>query len=410
MWFSGKKLVRFMLTTQDASARDNTGRADDTAETLTVWILVTALSVGGAERTIVDLANGVDHDRFEVVVWTIFDTNPLAERLDGVTVRTLNVRATHGDDPYEITGAVNPLMYVLAPLKFVFLVWSVKPDILHSFLLYDNLIARVAGLITPQTTVVTGERGFHNSMGRVLGTLDRATVSLSDLIVSNSKAGADYYADQGVARDDLRVIPNGRDLAAYRGASGDGIRVEFDVSSTASVVGTVGRLVKRKGHFDLLRAWPAIRKADPDAHLLIVGYGPERDALERLAADFGVADSIHFAGARDDVPELLNAMDIFVFPSHWEGLPGALQEAMAAGLPIVATRVTGTAELVSDGETGLLVPPEDPNALASATAQLLTDRTLARSLGDRAQTEAFEVYTLDRMVNKFEDLYDELAT
>ncbi|MFC7229682.1 glycosyltransferase [Salinirubellus salinus] len=380
------------------------------SEPRTIWILVMSLSFGGAERTIVDLANGLAGQQFEVVVWTVFDVCPLASRLDdAVTYRTLGVEATRGDDPHEITGAVDPRMYIAAPLQFVRAVRLDRPDIVHSFLFYENIICRLAGLVSPGTVVVNGERGFHNSTRTLLHVLDRVTLPFADVVVSNSRAGAEHYLERGVEWSNLRVIPNGRRLDEYRDASGGGLRAALGVPPDALVVGTVGRLVERKGHFDLLRAWARVSDAVPDAHLVVVGYGPERDALEALADDLGVGSTVHFTGARDDVPELLGTMDLFVFPSHWEGHPGALLEAMAAGLPIVATTVPGSDELVSDRETGLMVPPRDPVSLGDAVERLCRDSQLASELGERAQAEAFERYTLAHMVDRFEILYEELT-
>lgn len=377
----------------------------------TIWILLLSLSFGGAERTAVDLVNGLSDERFEVVVWTVFDTNPLAARLDDdVTHRSLGVAAATGDDPYEIRGAAHPRMYLLAPLRFVRAVRRERPAVVHSFLFYENLICRFAGVVAPETAVVNGERGFHNSTRTLLHLLDRLTLAFADVIVSNSRAGAQHYLDRGVEWADLRVIPNGRRLREYRDASDPGLRAELGIPRDALVVGTVGRLVERKGQFDLLRSWPRVRETVSDGHLVLVGYGPERDALETLAGELDIDSTVHFLGSRDDVPELLDAMDLFAFPSHWEGLPGALLEAMAAGLPIVATEAHGNVELVSDGDTCLMVRPRDPVSLGDAIAQLGTDRQLASELGDRAQAEAFERYTLDAMVERFESLYEELTS
>lgn len=371
----------------------------------TVWILLTALSVGGAERTAVDLANRLDRDRYEVVVWTLFDANPLADRLDA-THRSLGIRPANPGAPHAVDGAADPLDYVHAPLRFFRRVRRERPAVLHSFLFYDNLLVRTASLVAPETAVVTGLRGYHNDSRPLAHAVDRLTLPLSDFVVSNSAAGAEYLRERGVSEDSLAVVPNGRDLDAYRNGSADGLRAEFDLPEDAPVVGTVGRLVERKGQFDLLRAWPRVRESHPDAHLVVVGHGPEREALEALAADLGVAASVRFTGARDDVPAVLDLLDVFAFPSHWEGHPGALLEAMAAGLPVVATRASGNDELVTDGETGLLVPPRNPAALADGIDALLSDRGRAAALGEAAQTEACDRFTLDAMVEGFERVYD----
>jgi glycosyltransferase involved in cell wall biosynthesis len=380
-------------------------RADDR---LSVWILVTALSTGGAERTIVDLANRIDRDRYDVVVWTLFDANPLAERLE-VPHRSLGVRPANPDAQHRVDRAANPLDYLRAPVRFLRAVRRERPAILHTFLFYDNLIARAAGLVAPGTAVLNGIRGYHNDSRPLAHGVDRLTLPLSDAVVSNSRAGAEYLRDRGLPENAVAVVPNGRDLDAYRDGSADGLRDEFDVPEHAPVVGTVGRLVERKGQFDLLRAWALVRESHPDAHLVVVGYGPEREALEALASELGVTASVRFTGARDDIPAVLDLLDVFAFPSHWEGHPGALLEAMAAGLPIVASDISGNDELVVDHETGLLVPPRDPPALARGINTLLSDGERARTLGEAARTEAYDRFTLTAMVDRFERVYDSVT-
>lgn len=375
---------------------------------LTVWILLTALSVGGSERTAIALANRLDPERYDVVVWTLFDTNPLAEQLE-VPHRSLGVRPSNPDSPEKIDGAANPLDYVRAPLQFLRQVRRERPEVLHTFLYYDNLVARGVALACRDggsvPAVVNGVRGYHQDDRPVAHTVDRLTLPLADAVVSNSQGGAEYLRERGLGEERLAVVPNGRDLDAYRDGSCAGLREEFGIPDGGPVVGTVGRLIERKGQFDLLRAWPRISANHPDATLVVVGYGPERGALESLAAELGVAASVRFVGARDDVPAVLDLLDVFAFPSHWEGQPGAVLEAMAAGLPIVATEIDGTTELLTDGETGVLVPPREPSALAAAVDALLSDPERMAALGRAARAAAYEQFSLRSMVAEFEQLY-----
>ncbi|MBV0902737.1 glycosyltransferase [Haloarcula salina] len=369
----------------------------------TLWYFIGALVVGGAERTLIDLANEVDHDEYDVTIWTIFSTNPLESELSPeVTVRSLTDagRLENG----VIAGVETPLAYVLAPIRFWLAVRREDPDIIQSFLFYGNVISRIAGLLC-SATVITGVRSVPDSDPLARRLIDRVTMSLSDGIVSNSTAGREFVIDRGADRDDVSVVYNGRDIETYRTAEPAAVREELDLPAEATVVGTVGRLLERKGHYDLLDAWPEIGTEIPNAHLVFVGDGPERSGLERRAEELGCTETVHFLGTRQDVPALLNAMDLFAFPSHFEGLPGAVIEAMAAGLPIVATPVDGNSDLIEGYRSGLFVDVESPQQIAWATIRLDQNPDLAESLGSTAAERAAREFTIASMVDGFESVY-----
>jgi len=375
-----------------------------------LWLFVTALSVGGAERTLVDLANNLDHDRYEVTVWTIFEQNPLADRLaEDVRLRTLGVDGlSSADHDFAVERAADRTEYVRAPLRFLRAVRRERPDVLQSFLTHDNLIARVARLLAPDTVVITGVRLVPTGEHGLAQRLDNLTSRFADHVVSNSHAGRRFLERYGVPDERVSVVHNGRDLSRFDRDPPPDLRSSLGVPEAAPVVGTVGRLIDRKGHAELLDAWVTVRESVPDAHLLVVGDGPRRAALEATAARLGVDGSVHFVGLREDVPDLLAAMDVFVFPSHYEGLPGALLEAMAAGLPCVATPVDGNRELLEAYQSGLFVDVGDADALARATVLVLEHPTLADALGRAARQRARERFDVDTMVAGFEDVYERL--
>jgi glycosyltransferase involved in cell wall biosynthesis len=363
---------------------------------------------GGAERTLVDLANNLDHDRYDVTVLTIFDQNPLADRLDErVTLRTLGVEGVTSDShAFAVEGAANPFEYVTAPLRFLRLVRRERPDILQSFLTYDNLFTRAAGVVSPGTKVITGVRLVPTGEHDLAQWLDNWTTRFADHVVSNSQSGKAFVDNYWVPGNRVSVVNNGRDLERFGHDAPKGFRESIGVPEDAQVVGTVGRLIDRKGHDELLDAWVAVRERAPDAHLLIVGDGPERDALKAKAERLEISKSVHFVGLRDDVPDCLAAMDVFVFPSHYEGLPGALLEAMAAGLPCVATPVDGNSELLEAFESGLFFEPGDHAAMASALVLVLTHSDLAAELGAAARERAHEGFDVASMVAGFEAVYE----
>jgi len=373
-----------------------------------LWYFIGALVIGGAERTLIDLANDIDHDEYDVTIWTIFSTNPLESELDSaVTVRCLTDAGQFENG--TIAGVETPLAYFLAPLRFWIAARREDPDLIQSFLFYGNVIARIAGL-TCSAKVITGVRSVPDSEPLLRRLIDRATLPLSDAIVSNSTAGREFVVERGASRDDVAVVYNGRNVDTYRSASPAALREELAIPADATVVGTVGRLLERKGHFDLLEAWVTIAQEVPDAHLVFVGDGPARQDLDGCVEELDCSDSVHFLGTRNDVPSLLNAMDIFVFPSHFEGLPGAVIEAMAAGLPIVATPVDGNSDLIENYRSGLFVDVRSPQQLAWATIRLANHSDFAAALGATATARAADQFTVSAMVDGFESVYRRVST
>ncbi|QPV64993.1 glycosyltransferase [Halosimplex litoreum] len=359
---------------------------------MTVWFLIGRLDVGGAERTLLDLVSGLG-ERFDPTIWTIESGGPLADEVPSdVSVRSLDAGSKF-DAP--------------AVAKFVRTLRRERPALLQSFLFFDNTLARLAGLTSRETVVITGVRAVPNDRPRHRMLVDRLTMPLSDAVVSNSAAGAEWVVDQGASAARVSVIRNGRDTSRYDQMAPDSYRERLGIPP-GPIVGTIGRLIERKGHHDLLDAWPTIRATHDDAQLVVVGDGPEREALHRHAQRVGCRDSVHFLGRRDDVPLLLDLFDVFAFPSHFEGLPGALLEAMCAGLPIVTTPVDGCSELVLDGEHGTHVPVSAPDALANAIVEYLSGPDIARTHGRAAKRRANADFSLEAMVDAFESLYDEL--
>lgn len=362
-----------------------------------IWYLINSLEVGGTERTLVDLVNGLDRNRFAPTVWTITDDQPLATEVnEDVPVRSLGAR--HKLD-------------VAAVARFAVAVRRRRPAILQSFLFFDNVLGRLASTVSPTTTVISGIRAVPNSPSKFRTAVDGLTEPLSDIVISNSGAGADYAIDHGVPPQKVRVVRNGRDVTRFASAEApESLRTDIDVPQDAPVVGTVGRLIERKGHYDLLEAWPRVLRSHPEAHLVIVGDGPERAGLRSQCDQLDISDSVRLLGRREDVPALLSTFDLFAFPSHFEGLPGALLEAMAAGLPIVCTPVDGNSELVVDGEHGIHVPVGNAEQFAAAVSELLGNHERSAALAERARRRAEADFTVTEMVSNYSAIYEDVLS
>jgi glycosyltransferase involved in cell wall biosynthesis len=216
-------------------------------------------------------------------------------------------------------------------------------------------------------------------------------------------------AHLSLASERVTVIHNGVDLKAFSPPSADeraAARARLGVPAGVPVVAAVGRFVALKGHHYLLEAMSRLRVSHPQAHLLLAGAGPLQGAIETLAAKLGLADAVRFLGPHDDVREVIAAADVLAAPSLSEGFGLSVVEAMAMAVPVVASRTGGFAEIVDDGHSGLLVPPRDPNALATALAHLLDDANLRRRVGAQGRATAEARFDVRASARAIERIYE----
>jgi glycosyltransferase involved in cell wall biosynthesis len=353
---------------------------------LDIVLMLTSFDVGGTERQMVELVRRLDPHRFRVHLACFHKRGRLLEDLpDGVAVREFPVR-----------GFANP---AAIGRMLAFSAWCrrIRASLVHTCDLYANIFglpaARLAGVpvrIANRREILTGDKSPAQLAAQ------RWAYRAAHAVVANSSAARAQLATEGVPRDRLRLIPNGLDLARFT--------PQPPPAAIRRVV-TVANLRAEKGHDTILAAVPAILDRHPDATFTFAGDGPRRDALETLARALGVSGRVRFLGECRDVAPVLAAADLFVLPSRSEAFPNAVIEAMAAGLPVVVSNVGGIPEVVRHGENGLLVPPDDHAALTGAVLGLMDRRQDAAALGAAARRDVARDYTIDRMVERFEDLY-----
>jgi len=216
----------------------------------------------------------------------------------------------------------------------------------------------------------------------------------------------------GIAAEKVIRIYNGIEIEHYdperMDESRNKVRHELVLNEKASIIGAIGRLVWQKGFEYLIRSFPGFLKSCPDARLLLVGDGPLRANLEALSEALDMKDKIIFAGFRSDIKEVLASMDVLAIPSLLEGFPMVTLEAMAMAKPIVATDIDGLREQIIDGESGILLPPEDPNALTTSIIKLLNDPQLAVRIGLNARKQVEKEFPLEKMIMETHDVYQSL--
>lgn len=276
-------------------------------------------------------------------------------------------------------------------------------DAVHTHLLHADLYGRTGSRLAGRPVVSTYHNDDPERLFRGVRQVDAATARLCAGIVCISHSVADFVHKRvGIPRRLLRVIHYGMEphLAGPQGT----LRALLGAPPEIPVVGVVGRLIEQKGHSFLLAAMRRVLDAVPEARLAVLGDGELRPSLQTQAAELEIADRVHFLGYRDDAAALTAQFDVAVIPSLWEGFGLVCLEAMAASRPVVASRVSAIPEIVVDGDTGLLVPPRDPDALAAAIVRLLADPDLARQMGARGRLR-MQQFTVDAMVRQTVDFY-----
>lgn len=357
-----------------------------------VLYVIATLDAAGAERQMAQLCRRLDRKEFEPAVCCLTRGGPLEKplRAAGVPVTVLHKRSR-----WDL-GVINRLAAAIAEFQ---------PSILHTWLPTANTIGRLAERRSPVPVVVVSERAADAWKGPVRRLTDRILARRTDRIVTNSEAVKRFLTRRiGLPEPLISVIRNGLDLAEYDAAS-ERLTAPIPPQEGTLTIGSAGRLEPQKGFLYLLTAMRTVRERMPQARLWIAGAGPEAPELGSRARQLGLADTVQFLGARDDVPALMRRFDLFVLPSLWEGLPNVALEAMAARRAVVATNVDGTPEAVVDGTTGLLIPPRDPAALAHAMISLLNDEPRRRRFGEAGRQRVEVEFGMERMVTQTEGLY-----
>jgi glycosyltransferase involved in cell wall biosynthesis len=367
-----------------------------------VFYLVDSLHVGGTETQAVELALRMAAHGHEITLGCLRAQGPLLERLKGSAAVVKEFHPSGGLDSPAGLYQLARLAWFLREQKF---------EVVHTHDLWSNLMGLPAARLAGVPAIVSSRRDlahFDWYQGKKRNWLRRIQ-NLSSVILANATPIRDaLIAEDGFSPAKLRVIHNGVDTEKFQRAQPDRERL-FPGAAHQTLVVLVGNMHSDvKGHPWLIAAAPKVLQEFPETRFVLAGDGDGRPHFEEQAARLGVQQNFSFLGRRSDIPELLASCDIAVLPSRAEGLPNAVLEYMAAGLPTIASRVGGNSELVEDGVTGLLVRSEDDEALSAALLRLLRDPELARRLAANGNRLAVEHYSFERLVREVEELYTEL--
>jgi glycosyltransferase involved in cell wall biosynthesis len=347
---------------------------------------------GGAFRHVADLSRGVAEAGHEVAV-----CGPLVHRADDLAVEVI---------PLAMTRAIEPRADLASMRGLARIVRSWRPDLIHAHGSKGSVYARAGRVAYPRVPVLYTPHGypFAGSLPaparRRYKQIERLLSRLSTLVVCVCEAERRLALSVGTRR--TTVVYNGTEPDPPRQvvSSMEGLR------NGGPVVLAVTGLRPGKGVETLVQSWPAVLERRPDAILAIAGEGPERERITNMIEAAGIERSVHLLGNIAPAELALWGADLFVSPSWSESFPYAVLEAMAVGLPTVATEVGGTGEAVADGVTGQLVPPRDAGALAIAIADLLSEEAMLRAMGEAARRRHLERFTVQRMVENTLAVYD----
>ena len=359
------------------------------------------LQFGGAERHVTTLLPRMDPARFTPVVVCIGEEGGLFPSLSAAGIEA---SALHLSGKRNVGRALRELISITR---------GVRPDVVVVRCFNAETLGRIAARIAGvQHSIVWVHSMLDLRQRSKVGTaIDRALIRWTSAYFGVAEAQRHYLVGElGYPADRIRIIHNGVDLALFNPSTDRTALAEFGFAEDDPVVGIVAGLHPWKDHATLLKAARIVIDKMPDAKFLIIGEGVTRPQLERLCTDLQIRSNVTFTGARHDVAQLLSAIDVFALTSTTEAFPISLLEAMACGRPAVCTDVGGVPELLKDGETGCLVPPKDPQQLASRLAGLLSDRDTARRMGRAGRKRVEAEFTLDRTVARAEQAIEDVVT
>lgn len=372
---------------------------------------ITRLIIGGAQENTMLTAQLLDKTQWDVAIISGPQTGVEGSLIEAVQEQGIPLTL----EP-TLVRELNPVKDLLAVFRLMRFMTQGGYTIVHTHSSKAGIVGRWAAKLAGVPVIVHTVHGWahHDRQHPLLRAyyilMEKLTLPITDKLIVVSALNIEKGLQDGIGKaSDYVVIRSGIELDRFghpqvpRAATRQALGIPLD----APVVGTVTRLSPQKAPLDFVRAAGIVAQARPETYFVMVGDGPLHADVEALAAEVGIRDHLVLTGLRRDVPELMAAFDLFALSSLWEGLPRVLPQAMATGLPLVATATDGSAEAVIDGVNGLLVPPGEPAQLAQALIRLLNDPALAQQMGaaGRAQVDEFSD---KRMVAQIEALYRQL--
>lgn len=364
--------------------------------------------VGGSGSNTLLSMDGLDKDRYE----TVLATGPEGPLIDEAKQKNLRVEPIR-----HMVNRIDPTCDFLALLELVRLMRKENFTIVHTHNSKAGILGRLAAWLCKTPVII---HTIHSCVFRypnlsrfqrgLFFWIEKLASRITDRFIAISEPLRQEFIRAGFGPPDKFVtIYSGIELDRFKTSVDiERKKKELGIAGEDLVIGTVARFDEGKGYKELISAAPLVLCKVPNAKFVLVGDGPLRDNIEKQSSGLGLSDRIIFTGTRKDVSEIMAIFDIFVLPSHYEGMGRVLLEAQARGAPVVATRVCGIPDIVKDGETGLLVEVKDINGLSKAIVTLLNDKPLREKMADAAIIWVDERFSTTTMIKKITGLYEEL--
>jgi glycosyltransferase involved in cell wall biosynthesis len=365
-----------------------------------VELVIPTLDAGGAEKQLSLLATALDRERFDVGVTTLTRGGPYEQELKeaGIPITSINKR-------FKIDPFAWRRLWISLRQR--------SPDIVHTWIFAANAYGRSAALRAGVPVVLGSERCVDPWKSFYQHWCDRRLVARSSIrqstsLTTNSVGVVDFYDGHGIPSSQFEVIPNAILPPSPPRRSRQEVFDSLNIPTSKRLILSVGRLWPQKGYKDLVWAAELLRVLRDDICYVIVGDGPQRERLEHFVDQIKAASAIRFAGQRDDVQELMHHAELLLNGSLYEGQSNSILEAMQSGVPVVATDIPGTQDLITHDSTGLLVPIRDPNEICKAANRILIEDGLAERLTKNAREKMQSEFSLEQMVRRHEQLYQRL--
>lgn len=357
--------------------------------------IITDLDIGGAEimlfRTLCNASDKYEH--FVISLLSIGSVGNMIKK-KGYKIYTLNLKRWN---------------FPISFMKLILILKNERPHIVHNYLFHADILGRIAATIMRVPIVISSLRN-ENIGGRLRERILGMTDFCVDKVTAVSQNVAKTHISKGTTRKDkISVIYNGLELSDDRPTDISSLRQNMHIGNDSFILLTIASLEIKKGHIFLLNTVEILKGKGYNIMLIIVGEGRERNRLEEEIINKRLNNEVILTGEKNNISELLSMSNLFILPSIWEGLPNALLEAMAAGLPVIATRVGGVPEVITDNETGLLVESKDSGALAEAIERMIKDGPLRERLAQRAKACVKKNFDIKNTVIATEKLYEELT-